>query len=102
MHLIGTLMLLLKGAIDFETRKHDSVVKCTTSLFFVLYGKAEMVSSSRLRVGGFHPHAFTRGAFRRGLVSIVHRAVINVSLFPVPRLKDEPQRRNIYDNDDES
>ena len=61
-----------------------------------------MVSSSRLRVDGFHPHAFTRGAFRRGLVSIVHRAVINVSLFPVPRLKDEPQRRNIYDNDDES
>ncbi|TMC38096.1 MAG: hypothetical protein E6J31_11475 [Chloroflexi bacterium] len=53
MHLIGTLMLLLKGAIDFETRKHDSVVKCTTSLFFVLCGKAEMVSSSRLRVGGF-------------------------------------------------
>jgi len=46
MHLIGTLMLLLKGAIDFETRKHDLVVKCTTSLFFVLYGKAEMVSSS--------------------------------------------------------
>lgn len=36
------------------------------------------------------------------VVSIVHRAVINVSLFPVPRLKDEPQRRNIYDNDDES
>ncbi len=94
-------MLLLKGAIDFETRKHDLVVKCTTSLFFVLYGKAEMVSSS-LPACGWAAFIPTRGDESRGLVSIVHRAVINVSLFPVPRLKDEPQRRNIYDNDDES
>ena len=33
MHLMGTLVLLLKGAIYFETRKHYVVVTCTTLLF---------------------------------------------------------------------
>ena len=34
MHLIGTLVLLLKGAIYFETHERYSVVKCTPGLFF--------------------------------------------------------------------
>ena len=48
MNLIGTLMLFLREAMYFETRKHDLVVKWTTSLFFVLYRKADMVSSTCL------------------------------------------------------
>ena len=33
MHLMRTLVLLLKGAIYFETRKHYVVIKCTPLLF---------------------------------------------------------------------
>ena len=43
MHLIGTLVLLLKGAIYFETRKHYLVVKCTYRAFFLSLGKAELL-----------------------------------------------------------
>jgi hypothetical protein len=41
MHLNGTLVLLLKGAIYFETRKHYLVVKCTRKIFFLSPRKAE-------------------------------------------------------------
>ncbi len=40
MHLIGTLVLLLKGAIYFETRKHCLVVKCTQSSILFLTRKS--------------------------------------------------------------
>jgi hypothetical protein len=69
MHFIGTLLLLRKGAMYFETRKHDLVVKCTTSLFFLLYGKTETVSSSRLRAEWLSSPRVNAGAFRRDLVT---------------------------------
>jgi hypothetical protein len=53
----------------FETRKYDSVVKCTTSLFIVLYGKAETVSSSRLRAAQLSSPGVNSVAFRRDLVT---------------------------------
>ena len=57
MHLIGTLVLLLKGAMYFETRKHYSVVTCTRRLFFVSHRKAEIpvhFHSSRRFQDGAH------------------------------------------------
>ena len=64
MHLMGTLVLVLKGAIYFETRKHYCVVKCTTEIFFVKKQKVEIRAMRILPSGSgrFIPHLKT-GAF---------------------------------------